>query len=108
MWVANDVAMLVLVGKLKRREALSARLGDVLSYLYHGSAVVKQHSDDGARAGDRAVVEWALEDSLAGAEEAFAEFIDNFPRKVASRLMKRLLMRSGRAPGSRTRGGGCR
>ncbi len=92
----SDIAMLVLAGELKRRETLSARLGDVLSHLYLGSAVVKQHLDDGAPEGDRAVVEWALQDSLASAEDAFEAFLDNFPHKVAGWLMKRLLMPFGR------------
>src|SRR5690606_31139562 len=37
-----DCSMLMLGGELKRRERLSARLGDVLSYLYLGSAALKR------------------------------------------------------------------
>jgi len=94
--VISDVAMLVLAGDLKRREALSARLGDVLSQLYLASAVVKQHVDNGAPEADRAVVEWALQDSLATLEEQFGEFLDNFPNAFAGRLLKRLVMPFGR------------
>ena len=95
--VVSDVALLVLAGDLKRREALSARLGDVLSHLYLGSAVVKQHFDDGAPEADRAVAEWALQDSLARLEAQLTEFLDNFPNRVAGRLLKRLVMPFGRA-----------
>ena len=95
--VIGDVAMLVLAGDLKRRETLSARLGDVLSHLYLGSAVVKHHFDHGAPEADRAVVEWALQDSLASIEERLVEFLDNFPNRVAGRLLKRLAMPYGRA-----------
>ena len=94
--VVTDVAMLVLAGDLKRRESLSARLGDVLSHLYLGSAVVKQHLDNGAPAADRAVVEWALQDSLARLEEQLAGFFGNFPNPIAGRLLKRLVMPFGR------------
>ena len=40
----SDVAMFTLGGSLKRREKISARLGDVLSNLYLGSGVLKTFS----------------------------------------------------------------
>ena len=95
--VIGDVAMLVLAGDLKRRETLSARLGDVLSHLYLASAVVKHHVDNGAPEADRAVVEWALQDSLASIEERLGEFLDNFPNEIAGRLLKWLVIPFGRA-----------
>ena len=39
--LCTDVAMLTLGGGLKRREMLSARLGDLLSQLYMASATLK-------------------------------------------------------------------
>src|SRR4029077_15262580 len=42
-----DVAMFVLGGTLKRRERLSARLGDILSNLYLASCALKRYEDDG-------------------------------------------------------------
>ena len=42
-----DAAMMTLGGSLKRRERLSARLGDVLSELYLASAVLKRFEDEG-------------------------------------------------------------
>jgi acyl-CoA dehydrogenase len=47
---ATDVAMLSLGGYLKKKENLSARLGDVLSYLYLASMVLKHHHDKARRA----------------------------------------------------------
>ena len=43
----TDLAMGVLGGSLKRRERLSARLGDVLSHLYLASATLKRFDDQG-------------------------------------------------------------
>ena len=43
-----DISLLVLGGALKRKERLSARLGDILSMLYLCSAVLKRFKDDGA------------------------------------------------------------
>ncbi|CAM5225254.1 acyl-CoA dehydrogenase [Alishewanella longhuensis] len=39
--LSADISMLMLGGDLKRKEMLSARLGDVLSQLYIASAVLK-------------------------------------------------------------------
>jgi acyl-CoA dehydrogenase len=38
----------VLGGSLKRRERISARLGDILSQLYLASAVLKRYDDEAA------------------------------------------------------------
>lgn len=74
-----DVAMLVLGGSLKRREKLSARLGDVLSQLYLASATLKRYEDDGRPEADLPLVHWGLQDCLHRAEEAFAGLVENFP-----------------------------
>ena len=43
--LVSDISMAVLGGELKRKERLSARLGDVLSYLYLSSTVLKYYED---------------------------------------------------------------
>ena len=48
---AADVAMLTLGGYLKKKENLSARLGDVLSCMYLASMVLKHHENQGAPGG---------------------------------------------------------
>ncbi len=47
--LTSDLVMLLLGGRLKRRELLTARLGDWLSQLYLASATLKRFEDDGAR-----------------------------------------------------------
>ena len=54
-----DFSMAVLGGKLKRKEKLSARLGDMLSSLYLASAVLKRFYEDGEPEADLALVEWS-------------------------------------------------
>jgi hypothetical protein len=44
-----DTSMLTLGGKLKFKESLSGRLGDVLSQLYIASAMLKRYEDEGRR-----------------------------------------------------------
>ncbi|MGQ4276199.1 acyl-CoA dehydrogenase [Pseudidiomarina sp. E22-M8] len=77
-----DVAMLVLGGDLKRKEMLSARLGDVLSHLYMASAVLKRYEDDGRQKGDLVYVEYALQHHLHAIGEAFNGFFANFPNRI--------------------------
>src|SRR3569623_508282 len=55
-----DVFMGVLGGKLKFKEKLSARLGDVLSYLYIASSMLKRYEDTGRPEADRPLLAWAF------------------------------------------------
>ncbi|WP_435099792.1 acyl-CoA dehydrogenase [Arhodomonas sp. AD133] len=92
----SDVAMGVLGGDLKRRERLSARLGDVLSQLYLASAVLKFHADGGRDADELDHVRWALEHALAEIYRAFDEFFDNFPNRAIARGLRIVVFPLGR------------
>ena len=86
----SDIAMLTLGGDLKRKERISARLGDILSYLYLASASLKRFDDQGRQHADLPLLKWAVEDSLYRAEQAIDELISNFPNKavaISLRLM---------------------
>lgn len=85
----SDVAMASLGGELKRKERISARLGDVLSYLYLASATLKRYNDEGRKLADFPLVQWALEDSLFKIQEAINDLISNFP-SLAVRLFLRV------------------
>ena len=91
-----DVAMLTLGGKLKRKERLSARLGDVLSHLYLASAVLKQHHDNGSPSADLPLVRWGVEDSLRTMQESLIGILENFPSPVVGRALKFLVFPFGR------------
>ncbi len=86
-FVAN-IAMAVLGGELKRRERLSARLGDVLSHLYLASAVLKYHHANGAPEDERPYVEWAVQDSLHQIQRAFDGFFHNLPVRPVAVLLR--------------------
>lgn len=83
-----DVAMLMLGGALKRKERLSARLGDVLSCLYLASTVLKRYEDEGRRSEDVPFVRWILDDLLRRAQEALLDFLDNFPFRPVAWLLR--------------------
>jgi len=88
----SDVAMLKLGGSLKRRERLSARLGDVLSQLYLCSATLKRFEDDGRPAADLPFLHWSMQDALYRTQQAFHEFLLNFPAGRATRWLLRLMV----------------
>jgi acyl-CoA dehydrogenase len=86
--LAADFAMLFLGGDLKRKEKLSARLGDILSELYIASTVLKRYEDDGRPSADLPLVEWALQDCLNRIQEAFYGVFENFPNRIAAWMMR--------------------
>mgnify|MGYP000362621911 CR=1 FL=1 len=77
----SDMAMLALGSDLKRRERISARLGDVLSHLYLASACLKRFNDEGRQKEDLPLLQWAVEDSLYKIQEAIDALLSNFPNK---------------------------
>ena len=85
----SDVSMGVLGGALKRKEKLSARLGDVLSMLYVCSATLKRYEVDGRQAADAPLMNWAIWDALFKAQNALEGVISNFPNRVISVVLRR-------------------
>ncbi len=94
--LSADVAMAVLGGSLKRREKLSARLGDVLSQLYLCSATLKRFADEGRPGEDLPLVHWAMQDALYKIQQAFAGVIQNFPNPLVRGLLQVLIFPLGR------------
>jgi acyl-CoA dehydrogenase len=95
--LATDVSMMVLGGALKRREKLSARLGDILSQLYLCSAALKRYEDQGRSHADLPLLEWSLQDALARIQAAFDGVFANFPNRPLAWLMRGLMFPLGRA-----------
>jgi len=84
----SDISMGTMGGDLKRKERISARLGDILSYLFLSSATLKRFNDEGRQAEDFPLVQWALEDSLYKIQEAIDDLICNFPNKVVGVFLR--------------------
>ncbi len=100
--LSADVALAVLGGALKRRERLSARLGDVLSQLYLAAAVLKRYRDQGAPAEDRPLLDWACGHAVFEAQGSLDAFLRNFPHRPAAWVLRALVFPLGRryaAPG---------
>lgn len=84
----SDISMLTLGADLKRKERISARLGDILSHLYLASACLKRYNDEGRDIDDLPLVQWAVEDSLYQIQHAIDELIGNFPNKWVAGLLR--------------------
>lgn len=91
-----DLSMMLLGGALKRRERLSARLGDVLSYLYLSSAALKRYHDLGSPEHMQPLLRWAMEESLGQAESALDRLLDNFPNRFVGCALRVLVFPFGR------------
>ncbi|WP_260960895.1 acyl-CoA dehydrogenase [Pseudomonas citri] len=91
-----DLSMMLLGGELKRRERLSARLGDVLSNLYLSSAALKRYHDLDSPEHMTPLFTWAMEESLGHSERALDELLRNFPNRVLGCLLRLLVFPFGR------------
>jgi acyl-CoA dehydrogenase len=92
---AVDVAMLSLGGYLKKKENLSARLGDVLSCMYLASMTLKHYENQGRRPEDLPIVEWACRHQLYKAQEQLHAFLRNFPNRFLAGVMRLLIFPTG-------------
>jgi len=87
----SDVSMLVLGGGLKRREKLSARLGDILAQMYLMSATLKRYESEGRQQADAPLMHWSIWDSMFKAQLAFDGVIANYPSKFVAFFLNRVI-----------------
>lgn len=83
-----DISLLVLGGSLKRKENISARLGDIHSYLYLLSAVLKFYQDQGENEEDLPITRWACLYCLYQIQQAFDALLVNYPNKFLKYLLR--------------------
>jgi acyl-CoA dehydrogenase len=92
----TDAAMFTLGGELKRRELISARLGDILSYLYLASMVLKHYQDQGEPPEDLPLVEWSCRTLLYKTQEQFHGLLRNFPNQWVAAVLRFFIFPRGR------------
>lgn len=91
-----DISLLLMGGSLKRRESISARLGDILSQLYMLSAVLKHYGDQGAPQEDFPVVSWAAQTCVYEIEQAFDGIFRNYPSFFWGKVLRFLVFPFGK------------
>ena len=92
----TDMCLFMLGGSLKRRELLSARLGDILSQMYLISAALKRYQDAGRPADDLPMLHWSVRDAFYRIQEAFFQVFCNLPQRMAAVLLRIVVFPLGR------------
>lgn len=80
--VLTDTTLLMLGASLKRKEKISARLGDILSYLYLGTAILKHFEMQGCLKQDVPLMRWGMEHVLHRIQIAIDGLLQNFPNRL--------------------------
>ncbi|TLY47620.1 MAG: acyl-CoA dehydrogenase [Gammaproteobacteria bacterium] len=93
----TDFTLIILGGNLKRKERLSARLGDVLSYLYIASSVIRYIQEYPLSKEDDAYARWGLDYCLYHIQYAFEKFFNNSPKPFLAKLLKFMVFPLGRS-----------
>lgn len=91
-----DMSLLTFGGGLKRKESISARLGDIFSYLYMLSAVLKLYENQDSPPEDFPIVEWCCYNLLYNTQVKFQEILSNFPNRLTAFLLNFILFPLGK------------
>jgi acyl-CoA dehydrogenase len=89
-WLA-DLSLLCLGGELKRKERLSARLADGLSYLYIATAVFLHCKQQDEHEDELVHAKWALSYCYYHAQKSMLALTQNFPSRPLAWLMRVVL-----------------
>jgi hypothetical protein len=95
--LVTEAALTLLGNQLKFKEALSARLGDIVSHLYMGSAVLKHYQNQDCPSAQLPFVEWAMDYCLYQVQLAFEGIFENFPSKALAKVLKVVIFPWGKA-----------
>ncbi len=86
--VTADLVLMILGGAFKRKEKLSGRFADALSYMFYASAVLKKFEHDGEPRSDLPLLEWSAKYCLYQVQQALDEILRNFPNKWLGVLVR--------------------
>ena len=86
-WIA-DLSLMFLGGDLKRKERLSARLADGMSYLYLAMAALRYFQANGEDADQRMHAKWAVTYCFYHAQKSMIAFCQNFPSRIIGLLVR--------------------
>lgn len=84
----TDLSLLGLGGNLKRRETITGRFADVLSWMYLGAATLRRFAAEGRQPEDLPYVHWAMQYALAQMQQAFEGLVKNLPVPLLGVLLR--------------------
>ncbi len=88
----TDLALIAFGGSLKRKEKLTGRFADVLSWLYLGTATLRRFEAEGRQPADLPLVHWAMQYSFAQMQDAFEGIFSNLDIPVLGGLLHRVVL----------------
>jgi acyl-CoA dehydrogenase len=80
--VVADMTLMLLGDGVKRKERISALLGDTLSYLYLAGCVLRHFNMQNCPAEDLPLMHWSAQRMLYLAEESLDKLLQNFPNQA--------------------------
>lgn len=86
-WLA-DLSLIVLGGDLKRKERISARLADGLSYLYMAMATLRCYQNNAENLDEKLHARWATAYCFYQAQKSLISMCRNFPSRPLGFLMR--------------------
>lgn len=91
-----DLISITMGASLKRKENISAMLGDILSYLFLLSACLKRFYDEGQNKADVPFINYLSASLLYDIEERMREIIHNLPNRFIAALLHAACLPLGR------------
>lgn len=91
-----DMCMVIYGGSLKKREKISARLGDILSYMYLASAALKYYEDLGRQQEELPLLKKAVETQLYNTQEALFDIYAHIPNRFIGTALRLISFTWGR------------
>ncbi len=92
----SDLTLMLLGGALKRKESLSGRFADAMSYMFLATSSLKYFIDQGKNPEDKPLVEWACQYSIYQTQMALDGILRNFPVPVLGTLLRPIIFPLGR------------
>jgi acyl-CoA dehydrogenase len=90
--VLADASLIVIGGKLKFKEKLSGRLGDLLSMLYLSSTTLKRFEDEGRQEADLILLEYSIRTLMHSFWVTVGEILQNFPDQLVAVALRMVTM----------------
>jgi acyl-CoA dehydrogenase len=84
----TDIALLSFGGSLKRKEKLTGRFADVLSWLYLGAATLRRFEAEGRQVEDLPLVHWSMQYAFAQIQQAFEGIFSNLDVPILGILLR--------------------
>ncbi len=91
-----DNLLMLLGDSVKRKERISALLGDTMSYLFLASATLRHYQANDRPEEEKVLVHWACQTLLHQAEESMDRLLQNFPNPILGALLRPVIFPLGR------------